>query len=142
MLFSGVPEGPSGSVHRRIQLGPAGTPLKKAGKSSRHWSGWPSSKQVFNQTNNKQSHQSTYMEIKNPKLLYLKAGLFVISGLLSSAAILMLVPNLRIAALLLIAIWSFARAYYFAFYVVEHYVDPGYRFAGLWSFVRYVARRR
>jgi len=28
-----------------------------------------------------------------------------------------------------------------AFYVVPHDVDPGYRFAGLWSFVRYVIRR-
>jgi len=35
-----------------------------------------------------------------------------------------------------------APAYYFAFYVIEHYVDPGYRFAGLWSFVRYVLRKR
>ncbi len=34
-----------------------------------------------------------------------------------------------------------APAYYFAFYVIEHYVDPGYRFAGLWSFVRYVLRK-
>jgi hypothetical protein len=82
------------------------------------------------------------MDIKNPKLLYLKAGLFVLAGLLSSAGILMLVPSLQIAALLVIAIWSFSRAYYFAFYVVEHYIDPGYRFAGLWSFVRYVLRRR
>jgi len=27
--------------------------------------------------------------------------------------------------------------YYFAFYVIQHYVDPAYRFSGLWSFVCY-----
>ena len=78
------------------------------------------------------------MDIKNVKLLYLKAGLFVLGGLLASVGILLEMPTLRIAALLAAAIWCFARAYYFAFYVIEHYVDPSYRFAGLWAFVRYV----
>jgi len=51
-------------------------------------------------------------------------------------------PSLKIAFLLSIAIWSFARAYYFVFYVIQHYVDPAYRFAGLWSFFKYELRRR
>jgi hypothetical protein len=50
-------------------------------------------------------------------------------------------PTFRVVVLLAIAVWCFARAYYFAFYVIEHYVDPTYRFAGLWSFVRYLMRR-
>jgi len=33
----------------------------------------------------------------------------------------------------------FARAYYFAFYVIERYVD---RFSGLWSCVRYLCSQR
>jgi uncharacterized RDD family membrane protein YckC len=78
------------------------------------------------------------MDIKNPKLLYLKASLFILTGLLASAAILLIDPALRVAGLLLIAIWSFCRAYYFAFYVIQHYIDPSYRFAGLGSFLRYV----
>lgn len=82
------------------------------------------------------------MDIKNPKLLYLKGALFVVSGLIASTGILLLAPNWRIALLLAIAVWSFARAYYFAFYVVEHYIDPGYRFAGLADFARYVLSRR
>jgi hypothetical protein len=36
-----------------------------------------------------------------------------------------------------VAIWAFCRAYYFAFYVIERYIDPGFRFAGLSSLVRY-----
>jgi hypothetical protein len=82
------------------------------------------------------------MDITNPKLLYLKAGLFLLGGCLASAGILLEFPSLRLAILLAIAIWCFARAYYFAFYVVQHYVDPGYRFAGLGSFLRYLAGRR
>jgi hypothetical protein len=46
------------------------------------------------------------------------------------------------ALLLGIAIWSFGRFYYFAFYVIEHYVDPGYRYAGIGSFLRYMMRHR
>jgi hypothetical protein len=42
-----------------------------------------------------------------------------------------------VAIFLAIAIWAFARAYYFAFYVIEPYIDPHFRYAGLWSFVRY-----
>jgi hypothetical protein len=81
--------------------------------------------------------------ITNPRLLYLKGGLFVFAGLLASGLLLLESPSLKVAALLAVAIWCFARAYYFAFYVVEHYADPGYRFAGLWSFAQYAwARRR
>jgi hypothetical protein len=52
------------------------------------------------------------------------------------------VPNWRIAVMLAIAIWCFARAYYFAFYVIEHYIDPSYRFAGLVDLLRYLLGRR
>ncbi len=82
------------------------------------------------------------MDITNPRLLYLKGGLFVLLAALACTLILIEQPTLRTAALLAVAIWSAARAYYFAFYVVEHYADPGYRFAGLWSFVRYLLRKR
>ena len=81
-------------------------------------------------------------DIRDPRLLYLKGILFVVLGLISAGVLLLEHPNLRFAALLGIAIWAFARAYYFAFYVVEHYVDPSYKFAGLWSFFRYVLSRQ
>jgi hypothetical protein len=51
------------------------------------------------------------------------------------------VPRLSTVALLAIAIWAFARAYYFAFYVIEHYIDGSYKFAGLWSSIMFLARR-
>jgi hypothetical protein len=82
------------------------------------------------------------MDLTNPKIIYLKGFLFLLAGLIASAAILIEIPTLKIALLLAIAIWSFSRAYYFAFYVIQRYVDPTYRFAGLWSFVKYMIRKR
>lgn len=82
------------------------------------------------------------MDLRNPRLIYLKGALFLLAGLGASAAILLEHPSWKLTALLAIAVWSFARAYYFAFYVIEHYVDGEYRFAGLWAFVKYVWRRR
>jgi hypothetical protein len=81
-------------------------------------------------------------DLKNPKLIYAKGILFVVLGGLASAAILLQHPDWRLAGLLAVAVWSFSRAYYFAFYVIEHYVDPGYKFAGLWDFAAYLVRRR
>ena len=81
-------------------------------------------------------------DIKDPRLLYAKGTLFVLGGILAAGLILVECPTLKVALLLGIAVWCFARAYYFAFYVVQHYVDPSYKFAGLWSFVAYVLRKR
>ena len=51
-------------------------------------------------------------------------------------------PTLKTALLIAVAVWCFARFYYFCFYVIGRYVDPGYRFAGLWSVARYLLARR
>ncbi len=81
-------------------------------------------------------------EIRNPRLLCAKAALFVLLGLSAATLILIDSPNLRTASLLGVTVWAFARAYYFAFYVLQRYVDPTYRFAGLLSLAAYVLRRR
>lgn len=81
-------------------------------------------------------------DITDRRVLYLKGVLFLVAGLLASALLLLECPRPRVALLLAVAVWCFARAYYFAFYVIEHYVDPSYRFAGLWSFVRYALKAR
>lgn len=80
-------------------------------------------------------------DLKNPRLIYLKGGLFLLIGLLCSTLLLIEHPEWKVAALLAVAVWAFARSYYCAFYVIEKYVDPGYRFAGLWSFAMYWLRR-
>jgi len=78
------------------------------------------------------------MDLRNHKWMYLKAGLFVF--IVFSCFILVLgeAPTVRTALLLMLMIWASARAYYFAFYVVEKYVDPQYRFSGLISFFQYL----
>ena len=81
-------------------------------------------------------------DIHHPRVLWLKFGLFLAVGLLSVAIALLLYPSLRLAALLVLAIWAFCRAYYFAFYVIEHYADPSFRYAGITSFLRYALTRR
>jgi hypothetical protein len=80
-------------------------------------------------------------DIRNPKVLYLKGALLVLLGVLAAGMLLAQHSDWRTAALLAIAIWAFCRAYYFAFYVVEHYADPNFRFAGLLDVARYLIRR-
>lgn len=79
-------------------------------------------------------------DIQDRRVLYLKGILFVLVGVLASGLLLWEHPSVRVAVLLALAVWGFARAYYFAFYVVEHYVDGGFRFSGLWAFGRYLVR--
>jgi len=81
-------------------------------------------------------------DLTNPKLIYFKGFLFLFGGIIASLGLLLDSPRVRTAFLLTVAIWCFARFYYFAFYVIEHYVDPQYRFAGLMSFLRYLFRKR
>jgi hypothetical protein len=80
-------------------------------------------------------------DIQSPKLLYIKGILFLCLGILSSMILVWEHPSFRVVVLLTIAVWAFARAYYFAFYVIEHYINPNYKYAGLMSFLRYLARR-
>ncbi len=80
-------------------------------------------------------------DISDERLIHLKGGLFLLLGVIASAILLYSAPTLKTAALLGLAIWAFCRAYYYAFYVITHYVDPSYRFSGLGSFARYLFRR-
>jgi len=81
-------------------------------------------------------------DLTDARWIKLKGFLFLIVGLLSSALLLVEHPDLKTALLLGTAVWCFCRFYYFAFYVIERYVDPSYRFAGLWSFARYLIAHR
>jgi hypothetical protein len=81
-------------------------------------------------------------DLKSKATIYLKAFLFLVIG--ATCVTLLLLQNLTLqtALLLTLAIWSFCRAYYFAFYVIEHYVDPTFRFAGLCAFAKYLLKHR
>ena len=81
-------------------------------------------------------------DITNPRLIYAKGFLFLLGGLVASILLILEHPTWKVAALLLATIWCSARSYYFAFYVIEHYVDSSYKFAGLGSFLRYLLGKR
>ena len=81
-------------------------------------------------------------DLKSKHLIYLKGLLFTLLGMMAVGLILVEHPDLRLTILLGIAVWSFCRAYYCAFYVIEHYVDPNFRFAGLGSFISYLWRQQ
>jgi len=81
-------------------------------------------------------------DLKSKKLIYLKAILFIIILFLS--VILNIIEDrvfFRVFSLVL-AIWSSARLYYFAFYVIEHYVDADFKFSGIFDFLVYLFRRK
>ena len=72
----------------------------------------------------------------------IKGLLFLAIGIAAAILIFLDQPDWKTAVLLALAIWSFCRFYYFAFYVIEKYVDPNYKFSGLISFAKYLFRRR
>ena len=80
-------------------------------------------------------------DLNDPRLIWLKGGLFLLAGCSACLGVLLEAANWRVAFFLAIAVWCFARSYYFAFYVIKHYVDPGYKFSGLGSFLVYLTRR-
>jgi uncharacterized membrane-anchored protein len=81
-------------------------------------------------------------DLRNPRLIWFKGILFLVIGLLSAGLLWMETPTLKGAGLLALTIWGFCRAYYFAFYVLEKYVDARFRFAGLGSFLLYLLHHR
>jgi hypothetical protein len=81
-------------------------------------------------------------DITNPKLLWAKGVLFLGLAVAASALLVIEAASIKVATLLAVSVWAFCRSYYFAFYVIERYVDPTYRFSGLTSVLRYVLRER
>ncbi len=81
-------------------------------------------------------------DLRSSAWMWAKGILFIAIGLAAAALLIVEAPSWTVAALLALAVWAFCRAYYFAFYVIEHYVDPSFRFSGLISFVGYWWRRK
>ena len=81
-------------------------------------------------------------DLTDSRWIKFKGLLFLVIGILSSVLLLLEHPTWRVGVLLAVCVWCFCRFYYFAFYVIEHYVDPGFRFSGLGSFVVYLWSRR
>jgi hypothetical protein len=80
--------------------------------------------------------------LTNPTWVKIKGLLFLLLGLLAAVLLLFERPTMKAGLLLTLAVWCFCRFYYFAFYVMEYYVDPSFRFSGLLSFMRYLMMGR
>jgi uncharacterized membrane protein len=81
-------------------------------------------------------------DLSNPFWIKLKGILFLLIGIVAAMLVFLDNPKWQTAILLALGIWSFCRFYYFAFYVIEKYVDPDYKFSGLNSFAKYLLRGR
>lgn len=80
-------------------------------------------------------------DLQSKGLIIFKGALFLLLG--CGAAAWVAVESgawWRRLLLLMICVWAFCRAYYFAFYVIERYVDRSYRFSGLFSALRFLLR--
>jgi hypothetical protein len=87
------------------------------------------------------SHR-TMRDLKSRTSIWAKGILFLLLGVGAAVILLAEAGTPKVALLLVVAVWAFCRAYYFAFYVIEKYVDPSYRSSGLISFARYWCRQR
>lgn len=80
-------------------------------------------------------------DLKSEKWLWAKGVMFAIIGCLALGLLLAEIATPKHKLLIILAIWGFCRVYYFAFYVIEKYADPSFRFAGLLYVPQYVYRR-
>ncbi len=80
--------------------------------------------------------------LKSPKAILFKGIMFLVIAIVSSVLLFLELQTFRVGLLLVLAIWGSCRAYYFAFYVIQHYIDPGFRFSGSGSFVVYALRKK
>jgi hypothetical protein len=85
---------------------------------------------------------TTVKSLTSARWIKTKGILFLLLGLLSATLLFSERPALKTGLLMMIAVWSFCRFYYFAFYVIEHYVEPSYRFSGLLSFALYLIQKK
>ena len=81
-------------------------------------------------------------DLKSKWLIVTKGLLFLCLAIAATALILLENGSVRVAALLVILVWSCCRFYYFLFYVLEKYVDPSLRYAGILALIGALGRRR
>ncbi len=81
-------------------------------------------------------------DLNSKRWIVAKGILFLVLGVTSGGIILLESPSLRLAMLLAVLVWSSCRFYYFLFYVLERYVDPNLRYAGLLALTGALWRKR
>ena len=81
-------------------------------------------------------------DLESKPWIVVKGVMFLVIAVASAALILIERPSLELAALLALLVWACCRFYYFLFYVLERYVDPTMRYAGLLDLLLGMQKRR
>jgi hypothetical protein len=81
-------------------------------------------------------------DLSSKGLIVAKGLMFLALAGVTATLLLLEAPSLRVAALIVILVWASCRFYYFLFYVLQHYVDPGLRYAGLLALLGQIRRTR
>ena len=81
-------------------------------------------------------------DLTDKRAIIAKGWLFLLLGLMAGGSLIYLTASWKVTILLAITVWAFCRWYYFMFYVIEHYVDSDYKFAGLSSFLMYIRNEK
>ena len=81
-------------------------------------------------------------DLASARWIHFKGWLFLLVAVLAGAGLWLDSPTVRTGALIGLCIWGACRFYYYAFYVIEKYTDPHYRFSGLLDFLIYLGRSR
>jgi hypothetical protein len=81
-------------------------------------------------------------DLTSKKWIVAKGVMFAAIVVFTATLILVETPSVKLAALLIVLVWASCRFYYFLFYVLEHYVDPTLRYAGVLALLVRMRRRR
>ena len=81
-------------------------------------------------------------DLQSKKWIVAKGIMFAGIAGATAALILIELPSVKLAVQLLLLVWASCRFYYFLFYVLERYVDPTMRYAGLFDLLMGMRQRR
>ena len=74
-------------------------------------------------------------DLQSKFLIVLKGGLFAVLCIGAGVGAVLDTRPWAETLMVAIAVWSGARFYYFLFYVLENYVDPSLKYAGIWAMI-------
>ena len=81
-------------------------------------------------------------DLSSKKLIVAKGIMFFVLAGVTATLLLLEAPSLKASALIVVLVWASCRFYYFLFYVLEHYVNPSLRYAGLLALLGQLGRTR
>ena len=81
-------------------------------------------------------------DLRSKRWIVAKGLMFLGIAAVAGALLLFESPTIRTTILLALLVWAACRFYYFIFYVLERYVDPSLRYAGIIALVRAILAKR